>query len=142
MSWSYKIAFLYIGFVVVILTGVIGSTFQDFDLVKEDYYEAEIAYQDRIDEIQHFIALEAKPVIALQEGLIEIRFPDALQAASGTVHLYRPSDAELDKIIPLELKDGIQQIPTALLKKGRWRVQMEFEALGTGYYQEQSVELP
>jgi hypothetical protein len=117
MSWGYKIAILYISFVAIILTGVIASTFQDYHLVRQDYYEAEIAYEDRIQEIENFKALSQKPEMVLQGTQLALAFPEGMQQAMGTVHLYRPSDSDLDKKYPLALVDGGQSLSLAGFKK-------------------------
>ena len=46
MSWGYKIMFLYLGFVAMILTLVVMSMQQDIHLVSENYYEKEQNFVD------------------------------------------------------------------------------------------------
>ena len=53
ISWGTKIATLYIGFVGLIILMVSMSMRQRVDLVSEDYYNRELAYQDKINEIKH-----------------------------------------------------------------------------------------
>jgi len=139
MNWKYKIAALYIGFVAVILTGVIASTGHKFQLVRSDYYEAEIAYQDRIDAIQNQAFLEEKPTVSQVEKSIVLSFPAALQYASGEINLYRPSDHNLDQQIALDLKSGQQNIDKASVRQGHWIIQLSYEHDRKSYYQEQSI---
>lgn len=139
MSWKYKIAALYIGFVAVILTGVIASTVNRFQLVRTDYYEAEVDYQNRIDDLQNVAFLAEKPTISQSKTAILLHFPTALQNASGEVNLYRPSDNALDQNIPLNLENGQQLLNKASVRQGHWIIQLSYEQEGKSYYQEQSL---
>ncbi|MEM6344009.1 MAG: FixH family protein [Bacteroidota bacterium] len=139
MSWKYKIAALYIGFVAVILSGVIASTGHKYQLVRTDYYEAEVNYQSRIDEMHNQALLEEKPLITQSDHAIVFTFPTALQNASGEINLYRPSDHNLDQKLALQLADGQQVLDKASVRQGHWIVQLSYQQDGTKYYQEQSI---
>ncbi len=139
MSWKYKIAALYIGFVAVILTGVIASTGHKYQLVRTDYYEAEVNYQSRIDEIENQASLVEKPLISQNDEAIVFSFPTALHNASGEINLYRPSDHELDQKLPLQLAEGQQLLDKTSVRQGHWIVQLSYQQDGTKYYQEQSI---
>ncbi|MEL7534671.1 MAG: FixH family protein [Bacteroidota bacterium] len=139
MSWKYKIAALYIGFVAVILTGVIASTGHKYQLVRTDYYEAEVNYQSRIDEIQNQALLEEKPLISQNDEHIVLSFPTALKNAKGEIKLYRPSDHELDQKLPLQLASGQQLLDKRSVRQGHWILQLSYQQNGTNYYQEQSI---
>ncbi|MEL7341600.1 MAG: FixH family protein [Bacteroidota bacterium] len=141
MSWKYKIAALYIGFVAVILTGVIGSTQHRFQLVRTDYYEAEVVYQGRIDAMKNTKSLTEKPIIRQEQSEIVLLFPQALREAQGEVRLYRPSNQALDQTYSLALTEGQQLIPTQDLASGHYILQLEFEQGGKHFYQEQSLVL-
>ncbi|MBW7914094.1 MAG: FixH family protein [Taibaiella sp.] len=58
-GWGSRIALLYGGFVVLIAALVTGSMRQDFDLVADDYYQQEIAYQNVLDAGKNQSALSA-----------------------------------------------------------------------------------
>ena len=141
MSWKYNIAFLYPSFVAVILSGVIGSTYKNFDLVRPDYYEAEVRYTERMHAIQNTTDLNEKPKIVQEQDRVRIAFPSGAQIQEGTILLYRPSDANQDQRFPLVLTDAVQVIPTQTLSAGNWRIQLNYRAGGKTYYQEKNLEL-
>ncbi len=51
MGWGWRITILYSSFVVFMIGMAVMAFRQDFDLVSDDYYEEEIAYQGRIDQM-------------------------------------------------------------------------------------------
>ncbi|MGB1317661.1 MAG: FixH family protein, partial [Flavobacteriales bacterium] len=53
MNWGWGISIFYGSFVVFMLGMVTLAFQQDFDLVADDYYEQEIAYQGRIDQMNN-----------------------------------------------------------------------------------------
>lgn len=139
MSWSYKITFLYIGFVLMMLGFVYAATQQHFDLVTEDYYAQELVYEQRIQQIRNAKAL-AQPLhilVAKEKGLLFVNFPPQ-QGIQGTLTFYRPDEANVDQVVEIELNDQNQQvIPIAALKRGLWRLQIAWKAEGKSFFQEE-----
>ena len=74
-NWGYKILFVYILFVSGIMFLVFQSSKQKIDLVTEDYYEQEIKYQERIEQMKRANALSEKVRVNIGEGTIDIFFP-------------------------------------------------------------------
>lgn len=142
--WPIGIIAFFALFIPAMIGFVIWSTHQRTDLVSKDYYDQEIRYQHRIDATQRTQDEGVKPRISYdaKDGRIELRFPSpaAMQDATGTVTLYRPSQAELDIRRPLDPDaSGVIQIAAANLKPGLWRVKAEWNAAGKAYYAEDSV---
>lgn len=95
MNWGNKITLVFIGFVILTITMVIFSMKQEFHMVEENYYEEEIAYQTKMDEIRN--GNDWKGVISVkQEGSnLALQFEGA-EKVNGKIQFYRPSDADLD----------------------------------------------
>lgn len=113
------------------------------DLVAADYYEHEIRYQARLDSLNRSQALAAKTVVTFEPAAqaIVITLPEAqVPGATGSIHLYRPSDARLDREVPLALAtNGIQRIATQPLAAGLWKVRIKWSANGQDYFLDQPV---
>ncbi|NBP23395.1 MAG: hypothetical protein EBU81_02315 [Proteobacteria bacterium] len=61
----------------------------------------------------------------------------------GRVRLYRPSEAALDRELPLAVgADGVQSIDAGSLKPGLWKVRVHWGPEDAGYYAEGSVVVP
>ena len=53
MNWGYKIMFVYLLFVVGMLTLVYKCTQQNTELVADNYYDQEVKYQERYNKLQN-----------------------------------------------------------------------------------------
>jgi hypothetical protein len=118
----------------------------DVDLVSKDYYQQEIAYQNHINQVKatRQLADQVTIIHAATAGQLSLVFPAGSLAASGKgqVRFFRPSDARLDFTLPLQLnQQGQQHIRTAALAKGRWRVQLSWQADGQDYFLEQDIKI-
>ena len=142
--WPVSIIAFFVCFIAFTVGIVTWSTHHSEDLVSESYYNQEIHYQQRIDAQQRADGEHVAPEIAYDAAArnIALRFPSpaALNAATGTVTLYRPSEAALDKSCALKTDaNGLQQIAAANLKAGLWRVKAEWNTNGKTYFAENSI---
>src|SRR5690554_8200711 len=106
MNWGYKIALVFIGFVVLMVSLVIVCFRQkDIHLVEEQYYEKEIAYQEQINIQQNTATLIAPPTIKYikENQAVTIHHPLLSEGAcpEGSILFLRPSDAAMDFVVPL-----------------------------------------
>jgi hypothetical protein len=61
----------------------------------------------------------------------------------GEVGLYRPSEASLDRRIPLRVgADGVQTLDASGLKPGLWRVRVRWGPEASGFFAEAAVVIP
>jgi nitrogen fixation protein FixH len=117
-----------------------------WDLVRSDYYEHEIRYQEQIDRESRTASIGAKPVVSydVETAQVNVRLPGmhAVKQPTGTLHLYRPSDAGLDREVPLLLDDeGAQQIDVATLRPGLWKLEITWRVDGIDYSSRHSLVL-
>ena len=145
-KWGIGIFTLYGGFVLFILICVAFASMQSFDLVEPDYYQKGIDYQQQIDRLDRTAASGETPAIgydATQNGIM-VAFPSTVVPgeARGTITLFRPSNAQWDKTVPLNLdSEGKQVISAAALAKGRWRVKVNWTIGDSAYYAEDYMDL-
>ncbi len=126
---------LFVGF---LITFLFYSFRQDVGLVREDYYTADLKYQEQIDRLSRTSMLDESPEISFTPGLgivIALNNPDA----TGQILLFRPSDSSLDKTIPLQITDGFQVVPLKSLKDGLWIVKLSWVHEENEYYAEEKV---
>jgi len=144
--WPYAI----IGWMLLFGTGmaawVVVAVRNDPELVRPDYYEQEIAYQKQIDRLSRTAAVRGEVSVAydLAKGQVALRIPTAHLAdkASGTIHFYRPSNAKLDFDLPLSVDaTGTQNVPTAKLQTGLWKVRVSWTSGGQEFFHDQSLVL-
>ena len=60
-------------------------TLQGHDLVTEDYYAQEIAFQDKIDQTKRGLMLEDKAQLHLSDGQLVLHLPDDLEGLPASL---------------------------------------------------------
>lgn len=141
IHWGYKILILYTGFVAGMLLLVYQCTQQPIDLVAENYYEQELAFQDQINRSNNAATGGMELSVHFDQQQLVIAYPAAAEhlPVSGEIHLFRPDDARLDVRIPVAASDGQQIIDVSHYAKGNWRVQVSWEMGNTPLYQEEKI---
>ncbi|MDB5241137.1 MAG: nitrogen fixation protein FixH [Spirosoma sp.] len=109
---------------------------QHIDLVRDDYYQDEIAYQQHIDRLSRTAHLDQAPMLRIDsvQQELDLRLPSGWE--QGTLTFYRPSNRQQDQCITL--KPGQQRVSIAQLSKGLWRAQLNWSASGLSYFHEQT----
>lgn len=139
ISWGTGIALLYTGFVVGILFLVFMSMGQRVDLVAEDYYAQEIAFQGKIDKIARTSELAEPLRWQVTDEAVLIQYPATFDPAglSGKVHFYCPANNLKDSKFEVGADtDHRQLIPLASLKPGRYLIQIDWKNGETAYWNE------
>jgi hypothetical protein len=144
MNWGLRITFLYVGFVVMILA-LVGLTMrQKVDLVSKDYYEQELRYQDKIDKINRTRELAEQLTWGVKSDAITLLFPSTLvdKHISGTIFFFNPSDASKDKNVVIQINSkGEQTIPTEILHKGHYKMQINWASGKEEFYNEGVIQI-
>ena len=140
--WPYAIIAVF-----VLFAGYIGYMVQQamrttVDLVSPDYYQQELAYQERMESVARTAALPA-PVELRYEAAAQrltLQLPPAMaeQPVQGEIHFFRPSDQKLDFRLPLQTGTD-QQFNTAKMLPGYWRVRVDFTADNQAYFVEKEL---
>lgn len=141
-NWGTGIFMVITLFILAVVLFFIWSSNQDINLVEENYYEKELAYQERIDRIKNTESLGEKIEVSLSQGSLRIDFPKSLggKGVEGNVFFYRPSDPGKDFTLPLAINDSSYQIIEARqLDPGRYIIKIDWVADGIKYYYEQAV---
>lgn len=143
INWGVGIAFLYIGFVVLIIFLVTGSMRQDIDLVADDYYEQELKYQQVLDAAKNQSALKKPVQIYADEANVIVSFPEEFsnKTIQGHIHFYSPQQSAWDKKVALNNVRGAVLIPRTELQKAGYKIKLSWAVDGKNYYQESNISL-
>jgi hypothetical protein len=144
MNWGYRIVVVYIAFVLGIGYLVYRTSQESVDLVSDKYYEKGVQYQDQIDREANVknSHLNLQAVYNKTAGTYTIQFPKGAKGKSidGNIHFFRPDNSHLDFTVNANPDTNlIQQISTAKLTKGLWRVQTTWKSGDKPLYQEEKV---
>jgi hypothetical protein len=138
MNWGTKLIIGMATFMVFIVAmGIIMINDRKDALVEDDYYEKGINYNVDYNRKEQTKTDHAQPSIVVNDAMILITFT---RAATGTLKMRRTADKSMDKSISFESNVNHQVIiPSASLKKGSWRLIMEWVSEGKSYLYEQEI---
>ena len=137
MNWGWRIAIFYGTFVVFMIGMVVMSFRQDFDLVADDYYEQEIAYQGRIDQLTNAKDDHQKVIVSNSGGMVQLSF--ASPAQDVKIHFFRPSDDTMDFKVEKASVESDLNVPVDKFSKGKYLVKVEWKNNGKTYFQEDNL---
>lgn len=136
-NWGTGIMLLYSCFVIGIMFMVYKSVNQKVDLVSEDYYTKELAFQNQIEATGNATA-QGESVLMQQNGSnLIFSFPasQVKNNLSGTIYFYKPDNEFADIHVPIKLKTNESMlIPTEVLKMGLWKIEISWTAAGKNYF--------
>lgn len=144
INWGTAIVLAFIAFISFILFFVIRMSMDNranHDLVTEEYYKAELGYQNEIDAENNAANNSAQlKTEKTSEGLL-IQFPENFNFKNikGTVSLYRPSNKHLDFDFDINLSNSHLLIPQKRLLEGRWDIKVLWEYKGEDYLHKQKI---
>lgn len=140
--WPIAIVSYFVVFATFIGLFITWSVRQKQDLVAENYYEHEVRFQQQLDRAQRTQAQVPGTTVIFdaQARNIRVELPGVPTGSSGQIHLYRPSNAQLDQKLPLALDGaGLQKLDATALAPGLWKVRVEWKAHDQDFYIDQSV---
>ena len=143
LNWGTGIAIFYGAFMVIMITFVIMSRDVDHSLVMDNYYEADINYQDHKDKVANSKALKTDLIISKVSGKeVKFQFPDVPGQIAGEVLFYKPDDKLKDfKVTVKADASGLFNVKTVNLVPGLWRLKVEWKAGNKQFYTEKELYL-
>ncbi|MBS9460897.1 FixH family protein [Flagellimonas sp. 389] len=144
LNWGTSIVLAFIAFIAFILYFVVRMSMDDstnHDLVTDDYYKQELAYQKEIDASNSASEMGADLKLEKSEGGLRIFFPEQYdyKKIKGTVSLYRPSNKHLDVDFPISLSKTHLLIPDNSLLDGRWDIKIKWQYQGKHFLHKEKL---
>lgn len=143
ISWGYKIVFIYTVFVLGILTMVFLTAKENRDLVSENYYAEEIAYQKLIDQSSKTAALSAPVELIKSDNQLIIQLPNEFYGlqADGEWTLYYAANKTRDVNGNIHTKNGKYAIAVPADAAGQYLFKMHWKVDNKEYYFEKNIFL-
>lgn len=146
ISWGTGIALVIVLFLIVTIGQAIAiHVFIDYDLVEEEYYEAEIKYQLQIEKIKRTTNLPEALKIRLTKDFIQFDFPSIFNnnTVYGAINFYKPSDDLLDKTQTIKLnEENTMYFSTKELSPGLWKIKIDWAVNEVQYFNEKIIMVP
>lgn len=144
-NWGYKILLVYLTFAGGILYMVYLTAQQNRDLVSDNYYEEELAYQKIIDQSAKTATLSATVEIETDQlnNSLQIHLPPEFSNTNtvGKWNLYFAADQKMDLEGTINTNNGNQLIQLPEGRTGNYTCKLEWEANGQSYYFEKIIFL-
>lgn len=131
MNWGKGIALFLVLFIGFILTLAIILMQANTDLVGEDYYKKEIAYEDEIVAESNAKLSDAKIETEISEDGLFIHIKNVESPQDVKIHLLRGNNQELD--ISMPGKGAATFIERSELKEGKYILTTTWEKDGKSY---------
>lgn len=140
MNWGHYITISFILFAAFIMYMVVKAFSVNIDLVTEDYYAQEIAYEGKMIQKANFENLGASIKVTQTDQGVELYFPEEIQSPEGEIHFYHPSRKIFDKKISIALDDSRKQMMDRdELVAGRYHVKITWTSAGKEYFQQTAI---
>ena len=142
--WPYGLILTFVLFLAGTASLVVLACSQRVDLVSSNYYEQELKFQDQIDRLSRTQHLAARTAVAYDgaKKRITVSLPPGPTPpdVTGSIELYRPSAAGLDRQFDLKVDgNGIQSLDATSLLPGLWRIRVSWTANKQEYYIDQKL---
>jgi hypothetical protein len=142
--WPYGIIATLVVFACGLAAIAVTAVRQNMDLVRNDYYEADLRYQTQIDRLNRTAGLADETAIEFRvaERTIELRLPagHGARQPSGSIQIYRPSDAALDRQLELSTDTaGAQRIDAREMATGLWKLKVTWQVGGEEFFVDRVV---
>ena len=143
IGWGWKIVLLYSCFVTLIVTLVVASSRQKFDLVSKNYYDAELVFQKTLDAGKNQANLSTPVSIHANESAVTVDFPEEFRgkALSGDILFYAPVNADWDNTVKINANNNSVIVSRKLLHNTRYTIKINCVVDGKNYYQESEILL-
>lgn len=141
ISWGVGISISIIVFMLLSFWLIYFSFNQDVNLVRDDYYEAEIQYDETMEKVNRTNRLTDNLKISSVNNSIELQFPKNFnnKNISGNIFLFRPSERNKDLTIPIKIDSNyFQSISTNNLIPGMWKIKVDWN-IDTLAYQNNEI---
>ncbi|MEN9361290.1 MAG: hypothetical protein RL095_2825 [Verrucomicrobiota bacterium] len=129
--WGGGVIVVMLAFILFISINVGRMLGQRPELVRKDYYAADLAFQKTLDARARAAALGTRtPQILIQGDSLRILGTTGL---AGKAQLQRPSDSRLDRIVEIAPDATGSQILADKLAPGRWILSLRWNQAGQDY---------
>ena len=132
---------LFMTFILVLVYKMTMNQDYNHDLVVEEYYKKELAFQEEIDAEKNALSLSERIKGKKVDSGWLLTFPKEIDSSKikGSVFLYRPSNKQLDFDFSIELSGLNLLIPDKRLLDGRWNIKVDWQYNGKSYLYKKEI---
>lgn len=141
MNYGKGITIFMIAFIAFIASMVYYAFTKNADLVRDDYYENELLYDQQKEEQKNYASLSEKISINKEERGIVFYFPKNTNDYKGKINFYRPDQKKFDREFDLVVDKNYEQVlEYKNFKEGYYDVYIEYTSQGKGYLFQDKIQ--
>ena len=141
MNWGKGIVIGMGLFMAFIVTLVVIMMRQNIDLVREDYYQKELAYDDQYNAEKAYVDANDSIVIRIIEDKLNIKLGNSFQKDSVTIELKRPNNGMQDLSFKMLAQPEVN-LPIGNLPKGLFQCFVFGKTGGKEYQYQHDIYVP
>ncbi len=143
MNWGKGLALAMIAFALLMAWFVYKASQHTEPLVTENYYAAELKYQERIDEMARAKRLSAPVHMSFGRDGVDLQFPPEFNGRriTGKLELLRPNNPLGDRELAVSTDSASVHLPTDLMA-GRYNASLQWEVEGITYFSSDKAYIP
>lgn len=127
MNWGKWIMVAFVFFAIFIGTLSFVCFRQDVSLVSATYYDEDLNYQERYDQLSNAENLAVKPLITVENNEMNLRYKNFGKIQEGTITIMRPADSSLDHSFTIHAQyDSIQRYSLPDAQRGLYKIRMQW----------------
>ena len=139
--WGHAIFIFFVFYIGALAFVMFQTTQVNHNLVVDDYYAQDLAYQGKYDKIEN--AGRDNKTISPSWNQLKKEFIvvfDSNQSKQGVIILYNPTNKFKDQRMPFhDIVNDTVIFENIVLSPGRWKVQSDWSENGVAYYLEQEI---
>lgn len=142
MNWGYKITIVIVVFILAICSMVYIASKQNNEMIDDNYYEKELAFQSLIDGANNLKAVSKQSIFSQDSEMVTITIPTGLYSniSEGSIEFLRNDNQKMDLCRPLKPDSkGIQQLNKSLFIQGVYNARIKWTNNDSLYYFEQKI---
>jgi hypothetical protein len=142
-NWGTGIFIVLVLFLAACAVFIVFALRQEVNLVHKDYYEKGVDYTEQMNVNERSKSFDKDIQVVLDEKFLQVGFNPSLVSRidSGKVHLYRPSNFNLDAFYTMEFSENKVLIPKNDLVSGRYLLKISWYSEGLKYEVEKPVDI-
>lgn len=139
MNWGKGLTLFIVGFILAMLGMVYISFKQSNEMIEDNYYDREVKYQEVIDAKNRLTPYMSDLILRDSSNFILLELPKNISAniSNGQIRLIKLDQASSDRTI--EVSNTISKLNKENLKKGTYRVKLNWENNNVSYFYENDL---
>lgn len=145
MNWGYKILITICIFIVAMIGMVVIAMRQDNDLIDDNYYEKELAFQTQIDAGKRLDTVYNGMLLKVLSNQVTLQLPVGIfeKIKSGKIEFLKRDDAKKDIAFDLLVNEkGSTVFPIQSFSRGSYQVRISWENDALWYFQQEVLIIP